>query len=135
MRYYKFEAGELTSESQPNLSLTKDPKQAWAEQHREFFPVDVNGAPREALLRVPGIGYRNVEKILKIRRYHRLSLDDLRKLKVRVKLAEPYVIASDHLPAASLTALKPGVREEGPLQLDLFAPHAGTAVAAITGEL
>jgi putative DNA modification/repair radical SAM protein len=135
MRHYKFEAGELTSESQPNLSLTKDPKQAWAERHAEFFPVDVNQATREALLRVPGIGYRNVEKILKIRRYHRLSLDDLRKLKVRVGLAKAYVIASDHLPQASANVLEHGLRQESPLQLDLFAPSAEAVVAAITGEL
>ncbi|KAA6463160.1 putative DNA modification/repair radical SAM protein [Acidobacteria bacterium AB60] len=133
MRYYKFEAQELTSDAQPNLSLSKDPKQAWAERHAEFFPVDVNTAPREALLRVPGIGYRNVERILKIRRYHRLSLEDLGKLRVRVALAKGYVIASDHLPAVSEIAAAP--REgEGAVQLHLFAPEAA-AVSAVTGEL
>ena len=50
----------------------------WAEAHPEFFPVDVNAASREALLRVPGIGYRIVSRILRIRGYHRLSVEDLR---------------------------------------------------------
>jgi predicted DNA-binding helix-hairpin-helix protein len=134
MRYYKFEAGELTNESQPNLSLTKDPKQAWAERHAEFFPVDVNQAPREALLRVPGIGYRNVERILKIRRYHRLSIDDLRKLKVRVNLARAFVIASDHLPV-SAAVLQQAWSDWSPFQLNLFARQESVAAAAITGEL
>ena len=77
MRYYGFHAAELTSDRDPNLSLSKDPKLTWAEAHPEFFPVDVNAGSREALLRVPGIGYRNVERILRIRRYHQLTLDDL----------------------------------------------------------
>jgi predicted DNA-binding helix-hairpin-helix protein len=135
MRYYKFEARELTSESEPDLSLTKDPKQVWAERHSEFFPVDVNAAPREALLRVPGIGYRNVERILKIRRYHRLSLQDLGKLRVRVALAGPLVIASDHLPTLSRDAAISAKKDEAASQLDLFAPRPVEVVSAITGEL
>jgi predicted DNA-binding helix-hairpin-helix protein len=134
MRYYRFQAHELTSESQPNLSLTKDPKQEWAERNDGFFPLDVNQAPREALLRVPGIGYRDVEKILKIRRYHRLSLDDLRKLKARVGLANPYVITSDHLPFRSAAEDIRG-QDGTALQLDLFAPQPGAALAAISGEM
>jgi putative DNA modification/repair radical SAM protein len=118
MRYYGFDASELTTPESPDLSLTEDPKTTWAKSHPEFFPVDVNAAPREALLRVPGIGYRNVERILRIRKYHRLLLEDLRKLHVRVKNALPYLIAIDHLPSSS------GSRKDIPrdAQLDLFAP-------------
>ncbi len=124
MRFYSFEARELTSSEAPNLSLTKDPKLTWAESHREFFPIDVNAAPREALLRVPGIGHRNVDRILSIRRYHRLSFDDLRKLNIRTATAAPFITATDHLATP--------IRRDAPpsRQLDLFAP-----VSAVTGEL
>jgi predicted DNA-binding helix-hairpin-helix protein len=130
MRYYGYNAAELTTDREPNLSLEKDPKLTWAEAHPEFFPVDVNAAPREALLRVPGVGYRNVSRILRIRKYHRLCIDDLRKLNVRVKLAENYLITADHLPRLhqhlALTARKP----VQPVQLDLFA-----GVSAFSGQL
>lgn len=140
MRYYGFGAGELTSDGQPNLSLEKDPKQMWAQAHPEFFPVDVNRGTREALLRVPGIGYRNVDRILRIRRYHRLGLEDLRKLHVRVKTAGPFVIAVDHLPGAPGPPRLPEVAgategtgllvEAVPVQMELFA-----GVSAALGQL
>lgn len=126
MRFYGFEAGELTSEESPELSLTEDPKASWAKGHPEFFPVDVNAAPRETLLRVPGIGYRNVERILKIRRYHALGVEDLRKLHVRVKQALPYVLAADHVPGVKLFEQTVPEAE----QMDLFAP-----VSALTGSV
>ena len=127
MRFYGFEASELTSEESPSLSLTEDPKTTWAKSHPEFFPVDVNAAPREALLRIPGIGYRNVERILSIRKYHQLLLDDLRKLNVRVKLAMQYLLTADHLPGIQ----RPDERTQSEAtQLDLFAP-----VSAATGSL
>lgn len=126
MRFYGFSAEEITTEEEPELSLTDDPKTAWAKAHPEFFPVDVNAAPKEALLRVPGIGYRNVDRIVRIRRYHRLTLDDLRKLHVRLGLASQFVVAADHLPAATAgTSHAPEAS-----QLDLFA-----ATSALTGSL
>ncbi|WP_184216305.1 putative DNA modification/repair radical SAM protein [Granulicella aggregans] len=126
MRFYGFEASELTSEANPSLSLTEDPKMSWAKAHPEFFPVDVNAAPKEALLRVPGIGYKNVERILSIRRYHRLVLEDLKKLHVRVKQGLPYLVTSDYLPSTHI--LK--AAEPVAAQMDLFAP-----VSALTGSL
>ena len=125
MRYYGYEAAELTTEAQPELSLTEDPKTTWAKSHPEFFPIDVNAAPREALLRVPGIGYRSVERILSIRKYHRFGLADLKKLHVRVNAAMPYMLTVDHLPN-----LKPLVAQQASLQLDLFAP-----LSALTGSV
>ncbi|SDF20604.1 putative DNA modification/repair radical SAM protein [Terriglobus roseus] len=98
MRHYGFAAEEITTEDAPDLDLASDPKLGWAKRHPEFFPVDVNSAPREVLLRIPGLGYRNVDRVLSIRRYHRLTSDDLRKLHVRWKDAEQYVVAEDHLP-------------------------------------
>ena len=132
MRYYGFEGAELTTPDQPNLDLTRDPKLTWALAHREFFPVDVNKASREALLRVPGIGYRNVERILRIRAYHPLSLDDLKKLNVRLKTVSPFVTAVDH--TAAVTTLDSVALPEAvlvPAQMQLF--DAGAAAA--TGQL
>ena len=126
MRFYGFTAAELTTEEDPSLSLTEDPKTTWAKSHPEFFPVDVNAAPRESLLRVPGIGYRNVERILSIRKYHRLLIDDLKKLHVRVKNVLPYLITVDHIPYQ-----QPATNQAQPItQLDLFAP-----LSALSGSL
>lgn len=130
MRYYGYNAAELTTDKQPNLSLDKDPKLTWAEAHPEFFPIDVNAASREALLRVPGIGYRNVSRILRIRRYHRLSLDDLRKLNVRVKLAEKYLITADHIPSVAQRLIVEAPKPVQAVQLDLFA-----STSAFSGQL
>ena len=125
MRFYGFDAAELTTDENPSLSLTEDPKTTWARTHPEFFPIDVNQAPREALLRIPGIGYRNVERILSIRRYHTLVLEDLRKLNVRVKQPLPYLITPDHIPSSVSAPLEPNAT-----QLDLFAP-----ISALTGSI
>jgi predicted DNA-binding helix-hairpin-helix protein len=138
MRFYGFKAEELTTAEQPSLDLAIDPKRAWAHRHPEFFPVDVNAAPREALLRVPGIGYRNVARILKVRRYHRIGLADLRKLRVALSRARPFIIAGDWLPARTLPDVSRRENEgllrvpiaPGPVQASLFAP-----VPALTGEL
>ena len=129
MRFYGFEASELTSPEQPSLSLTEDPKTTWAKAHPEFFPVDVNAAPREALLRVPGIGYKNVERILRIRAYHQLELDDLRKLHIRVKSSLAYMTTADHTPA-TLTIAPERDDSAAAAQMDLFAP-----LSAFTGAL
>ena len=133
MRYYGFQGAELTTPEQPNLDLTRDPKMTWALAHREFFPVDVNKASREVLLRVPGIGYRNVERILRIRAYHPLSLADLKKLNVRLKAVSPFVTTTDHT-AAATAVLDSAMLPEAvmvPAQMQLFDAGA----AASTGQL
>lgn len=99
MRFYGFTADELTTDADRNLPLDKDPKLAWALRHREFFPVDVNKAGKNALLRVPGFGVRNVSRILQVRRYRKLTLNDLAKLKISVKKARYFVVTADHNPA------------------------------------
>jgi predicted DNA-binding helix-hairpin-helix protein len=92
----------------------------------------VNAAPREALLRVPGIGYRNVQRILSIRRYHRLTLEDLRKLNVRVRQAQAFITTVDHLPTPRrLEAPALGEVIAPPPQLELFS----ALTSAATGEL
>ncbi|HEY0909491.1 MAG TPA: putative DNA modification/repair radical SAM protein, partial [Bradyrhizobium sp.] len=100
MRFYGFESSELTTPAAPNLDLSIDPKLAWALRNREFFPVDVNRAGRGALLRVPGIGARNVERIVRVRRLQRLRLADLGRLKISLRKAQPFIVTADHNPEA-----------------------------------
>jgi probable DNA metabolism protein len=99
LRFYGFDASEITSAAQPNLDLTIDPKHAWALGHREQFPVDVNRADRALLLRVPGFGARNVGRILRLRRHQRLRTTDLKKLRVSWRRAAPFVVTADYNPA------------------------------------
>lgn len=98
LRYYGFKAEELTTADAPNLSLDMDPKTMWALNNRHFFPVDVNTSPKEALLRVPGIGVRNVERILQMRPFRSLTVDDLKKLRVVMSRARFFITAADHNP-------------------------------------
>jgi putative DNA modification/repair radical SAM protein len=100
MRFYGFDQAELTTPEQPNLDERIDPKLAWALRHPESFPVDVNRAAREMMLRVPGLGVRNVDRILRIRRWHSISLADLTRLRIPLQKILPFVITSDHRPAA-----------------------------------
>ncbi len=98
MRFYEFKASELTDSSEQNLSLDIDPKTAWALRNRAFFPIDVNRASREQLLRIPGFGVKNVDKILLMRPYRKISLLDLGKLHIPLKRAKYFVTTSDHNP-------------------------------------
>ena len=115
MRFYGFDVGEITSEAQPDLPLDVDPKLAWALRHPATFPVDLNHAPRELLLRVPGLGVRNVDRILRIRRLHFLVLADLTRLRVPLAKAQPFIVTADHVPKA--VARLPAMHQ----QLELFA--------------
>jgi predicted DNA-binding helix-hairpin-helix protein len=101
IRFYGFSAGELTTSEEPNLDLRVDPKTAWAVRHPEMFPIDVNVAPRDRLLRIPGFGHRTVERVLSARRHRRLGLDELRTVRVRLKMARPFIVARDWRPAGA----------------------------------
>ncbi len=83
LRKYGFQKNEIIYEASGNLSLEKDPKQLWAERHPEFFPVRINSADREALLRIPGLGLERVSSILKLRKQSRIR--DLATLNVKGK--------------------------------------------------
>ena len=132
IRFYGFDRKELTTPEQPNLSLKQDPKLTWALRHREFFPLDVNAASKAALLRVPGLGVRNVDRILSIRRYHRISLDDLQRLRVPLTKAAPFLITAEANPAAhQLDRMALPVQLTPPAQLTLFE----AAQTARTGEI
>ncbi len=87
LRFYGFSVNELLDEEHPSLDPLLDPKCQWALRHLELFPVEINRAPKELLLRVPGIGVRSAIRILTARRAGHLSLEDLKKLGVVTKRA------------------------------------------------
>ena len=133
MRFYGFGAEELTTPDAPNLDLSVDPKVTWALRNRGRFPVDVNHAPREDLLRIPGLGARNVKRILAARRWTRIRTDDLRRLGVPLRRALPFIVTDDHRPTLlGLDAVDLADRiAPRRAQIDLFE----TAAAATHGEL
>ncbi len=87
MRFYGFEAGELLSEDRPNFNVLLDPKADWALRHLELFPVEINNADYAMLLRIPGIGVKSAQKIIKARRGCTLTFEHLRKMNVSLKRA------------------------------------------------
>lgn len=99
LRFYGFRLDELAPPTQPHLPLDIDPKLAWALRNRGLFPVDIHRAPRELLLRVPGLGVRTVDRLLRIRRIRRLTLADLQRLRVPLRKARGFIITADHRPA------------------------------------
>ena len=125
MRFYGFKTTEILSPETPNLDLDLDPKLAWALRNRQDFPVDVQTATRETLLRVPGLGVRNVERILHIRRFGKIRLADLVRLRVSLQKVQPFLMTADHNPSAYLLdseRLRARFLPK-PQQLDLFTPH------------
>lgn len=94
LRFYKFRAEELLDESNPSFDTRVDPKCSWALAHLDFFPVEVNTADYETLLRVPGIGIVSARRILTARRVGPLHIDDLKKLGVVMKRAQYFLTAS-----------------------------------------
>ena len=124
MRFYGFKAAEVVSAAGDDgmLPLDIDPKLAWALKFRGSFPVDVNRAPREQLLRVPGLGTKAVGRILKSRRWRAITLDDVARLTVSVAKVRPFIVTSDWRPTlltdrADLRSLVAPKAE----QLNLFA--------------
>jgi len=103
MRHYGFALDELASGMTGGmLDLTIDPKLAWALAHRALFPLDVNTAPREALLRVPGLGVRAVDRLVAARRYTRLRYADIARLAGAVRRARAFIVTDDHRPGAEI---------------------------------
>ena len=115
MRNYAFAIDEVAEGTDGGmLPLDIDPKLAWALKHRDRFPVDVNTAEREMLLRVPGLGTRAVERIVAARRHCRLRLDDVARVTASLKRARPFLIAADHRPV--------GLTDRADLRQRLAAP-------------
>ncbi len=122
MRFYEFKSDEITTDATGNLDLSMDPKLAWALQHREQFPMDVNRATREQLLRVPGLGVKSVDKLILARRHARLRMADLARLRLPMAKVAPFVIAADHQPGGLLDSARLSQRlVPKPVQADLFA--------------
>ncbi|WLR91367.1 putative DNA modification/repair radical SAM protein [Shinella zoogloeoides] len=97
-RFYGFGVDEITGATGGMLDLDMDPKLAWALANRDAFPVDVNRAARERLLRVPGLGTKTVEAILSSRRFRRLRLEDLARLGVSLRKVRAFIEAEGWTP-------------------------------------
>ena len=87
LRFYGFEANELLSETKPNFNILLDPKADWALRHLEQFPVEINKAAYEVLLRIPGVGVKSAQRIVAARRSQKLGFDELKKIGVVLKRA------------------------------------------------
>ncbi|MGB6221381.1 putative DNA modification/repair radical SAM protein [Haloferula sp.] len=135
MRFYGYTVGEIVDPTLNQLDLELDPKLAWALRNREHFPIDVNRAAREMLLRIPGIGVRSVQRIISNRRHHLLRLEDLGRLGISLKKCSPFLVALDYFPPPSLLE-GDRLRQRflpPPKQLELnFASPAPDPVAAAT---
>ena len=99
IRFYGFDVPEIIAGGEDgDLDLSIDPKLAWALKHRATFPVDVNRAERETLLRVPGLGSKGVDKIVSTRRHHRLRLADVARMAASLDKVRPFIEAADWTP-------------------------------------
>jgi predicted DNA-binding helix-hairpin-helix protein len=123
MRFYGFSAPEIGEGTAGGmLDLAIDPKLAWALNQRAQFPVNVNRAPREMLLRVPGLGVKAVDRIVSVRRYRTLRLEDVARLTRSVDKVRPWITALDWTPGGLTDAadLKARLTTRAPEQLSLF---------------
>ena len=120
IRFYGFNGLELTTDDAGNMPLEMDPKLAWALAHREAFPVDINQAPRENLLRVPGLGVKTVDRLLLSRRHRRLRLEDLARLRLPLAKICPFIVAANHQPRGTLDSALLSHRLTRPAQLALL---------------
>jgi predicted DNA-binding helix-hairpin-helix protein len=120
MRFYGFEREEIAGVGE-DLDLAIDPKLAWALRNRGEFPIDLNGADRERLLRVPGLGVKSVDALIGVRRYKRLRLEDVKRAARRVEKLKPFIVVEDWTPGALTDQADLRARLAlGPEQLRLF---------------
>ena len=147
LRFYGFSAGEILDDQHPDFNPLLDPKCNWALNHMEHFPVEVNRAPYEMLLRVPGIGVKSAKRIRAARRYAALDFDALKKLGVVLKRARYFILCSGKsispLPTDNPAVIAGAVSDRGfsqrelapPEQLSLFAPTKEDGVKCLTGQI
>jgi putative DNA modification/repair radical SAM protein len=133
LRFYGFGYDELLSQERPHLDEALDPKTIWAMQNLHLFPVEINSASKEELIRIPGIGIRGAHKILSARRFQRLTFEDLSKLKISLKRARYFITCHREFQ-------KEVPLYEETLRRALTAPKKGYMpnlfdVSGITGEL
>jgi putative DNA modification/repair radical SAM protein len=121
VRFYGFALDEIRAATPGGrLPLEMDPKSAWALANRQLFPLDVNRAPRELLLRVPGLGPKVVGRILAARRWRQLRLADVERLVASPRRVKPFLLMPDWRPGAELDSAGLGDRLAAPAQLSLF---------------
>ncbi len=97
LRFYGFRAEEILDEKRPFFNVLLDPKEDWAVRHLEYFPVEINRAPMEQLLRVPGIGVKSAQRIVAARRSAKLTFGDLKKVGVVLKRALFFITCSGRM--------------------------------------
>lgn len=126
MRFYGFEASELLDEAHPNFNPDYDPKLIWAIRHPEYFPVEINTAPYQALIRVPGLGIQCAKRIVSARRTGKLDFADLQRMHVSMKRTQYFITCSGRYyriqnpePQTILHALRPNTKTSYE-QLTLF---------------
>lgn len=121
LRFYGFTVDEIAAGGEAGmLDLEIDPKLAWALKNRARFPVDVNTADREMLLRVPGLGKRAVDRIVASRRHCRLRAADIQRLSRSFKQSAPFLITADHHPRATIDRVDLRARIASPRQMSLL---------------
>lgn len=132
MRFYFFKADEIVNSLHPNLDLDIDPKLSYALRNLHLYPIDINKADYEMILRVPGIGVQSARMIIQARRYSRLNFDNLKKIGVVLKRAKYFISCNELMPhrqdlqadALRYRLLTDGTKKGGKKtsnQLDLFA--------------
>ena len=136
LRFYGFGYGEIVDKHQ-NLDLEFDPKTSWALAHMELFPIELNKASKEMLIRVPGIGIRSAHKIIRARRFGVLRFEDLKKLGISLKRAKYFIVINSRYHGGNITypeEIKVALKQNGKkryYQPSLFDSYT----AAATGEL
>ncbi len=147
LRFYQFKADEILDDENPNFNPLLDPKCNWAIHHMEQFPVEVNRAPYEMLLRVPGIGVKSALRIVKARRYAILDLDALKKLGIVLKRARFFItcngkhaslLRTDNPAVIAGAICERGYSERelaAPEQMSLFAPTGEDKVKCLSGQI
>jgi putative DNA modification/repair radical SAM protein len=139
LRYYGFDVEEICGEG-GNLSQEYDPKCAWALNNMQLFPIEINKAPLEMLLRVPGIGAKGAYKIIQARKYNALDFDNLARMRIILKRARHFITCkgkfygSDKLTAVKTALISDGSDNEENTQLSMFSTPSD-ALSALVGEL
>ena len=147
LRFYKFNADEILDDANPNFNPLLDPKCNWAVNHMEQFPVEVNRAPYDMLLRVPGIGVKSARRIMDARRYAVLDVNALKKLGIVLKRARFFITCNGK--AASLlrtdnpAVIAGAICERGfserelaaPEQMSLFSPSKEDQTKCLSGQI
>ncbi|MDE7214510.1 MAG: helix-hairpin-helix domain-containing protein, partial [Clostridia bacterium] len=138
IRFYGFDVSEICAENE-NLSAEYDPKCAWALKNMHLFPVEINTAPLETLLRVPGIGAKSAYKIVEARKFSKIGFDNLAKMRIVLKRAKHFItcggkfFGTDSFAQVKYSLLLDGQSEVSE-QISMFSTPSA-ALSALTGEI